>query len=73
MQSTDSVVTYLIFEFLFSFQHVLFTRIHVHIGLVHILCMKMHFYFFLNIKHRASQLYLGAPNSLYRRHYVVVA
>ena len=46
MKSTGSVVTYRIFEF--SFQHVL----------VHILCIKMHYYFLLNIKHGASQLYI---------------
>jgi len=57
MKSTDSVVTYLIFEF--SFQHVLFTRIRYYVCIVHILCMKMHYYFLLNIKHGASQLYLG--------------
>jgi len=55
MKSTGSVVTYLIFEF--SFQHVLFTRIRVHC-VVHILCIKMHYYFLLNIKHGASQLYI---------------
>ena len=34
-----------------------------HIGrtCVHALCMKMHCYFFLNIKHGASQLYWGRP------------
>jgi len=57
MKSTASVVTYLIFEF--SFQHVLFTRIRYCVCIVHILCMKMHNYFLLNIKHGASQLHLG--------------
>ena len=30
-----------------------------YVCIVHILCMKMHYYFLLNIKHGASQLYLG--------------
>jgi len=61
MKSTGSVViTYLIFEF--SFQPVLFTCIRYYVCIVHILCMKMHYYFllnYLNIKHGASQLHLG--------------
>ena len=32
---------------------------HVYVCIVHILCMKMHYYFLLNIKHGTSQLYLG--------------
>ena len=31
----------------------------VYVCIVQILCMKMHCYFLLNIKHGASQLYLG--------------
>ena len=65
MKSTDIVVTYLsylIFEF--SFQHVLLTRIHDYVCIVHIiLCMKMHCHFFLNTKHGASRLYLAGPNT----------
>ena len=35
--------------------------LHVYVCIVHIglLCMKMHYYFLLNIKHGALQLYLG--------------
>jgi len=33
--------------------------LHVYACIVHILCMKMHYYFLLNINHGASQLYLG--------------
>ena len=62
MKSTGSVVTDLIFEF--SFQHVLFTCIRYYVCIVHILCMKMHYYSLLNIKHGASQLYLGAQIQL---------
>jgi len=57
MKSTGSVVTHLIFEF--SSQHVLFTCIRYYVCIVHILCMKMHNYFLLNIKHGASQLLAG--------------
>ena len=38
-----------------SFLYVLFTRVHVQLCIVHILCMKMRYYFLLNIKHGASQ------------------
>ena len=33
--------------------------LHVYLCIVHILCVKMHYYFLLNIKHGASRLYLG--------------
>ena len=59
MKSTGSVITYLYLIFEFSFQHVLFICIRYYVCLLHILCMKMHYYFLLNIKHGASQLYLG--------------
>jgi len=39
--------------------------LHVHVSIVHILCVKMHYYFLLNIKHGASQLYLGAQIQLW--------
>jgi len=63
MKYTASVVTYLIFEF--SFQHVLFTRIRYYVCIVHILCMKMHYYFLLNIKHGPHSCIWG-PNTTVR-------
>ena len=38
--------------------------LHVYACIVHILCMKMHYYFLLNIKHGASLLYLEAQIQL---------
>ena len=39
--------------------------LHVYVCIVHILCMKMHYYLLLNIKYGASQLYLGAQIQLW--------
>ena len=47
------VVTYLIFEFSFIMSH-----LHVCVCIVHNTVYEMHYYFLLNIKHGASQLYL---------------
>jgi len=56
-----SVVTYLIFEF--SFRHALYILIGLYrpirVHSAYTVYMKMHYNFLLNIKHGASQLYLG--------------